>query len=160
MTRISLCLPKYLYQRLLVAARCQEKSILHFVRVLIAKTLAADEDQRREGVFQAGDKSEGIGKNPISDASTTIDDVLYGENGAWKGDRGETGLWMLIPQKVSHDRRSAGLPVLVDADVFSVLIVSINPSCLRDRGETGQHSKNRFAGYRTRENPIDKAGWR
>jgi hypothetical protein len=28
---------------------------------------------------------EGICKDPIKDASSTIDEVLYGENGAWRG---------------------------------------------------------------------------
>ncbi len=104
MIRISLYPPKDLYQHLLVAARRQGKSTSHLVRILIAKTLLAEGDQRLEKVFHTWSKVKGIGKDPTFDASTTIDEVLYGENGAWKGDRGETGLWMLIPQKVSHDR--------------------------------------------------------
>jgi hypothetical protein len=38
-------------------------------------------------------KMKGIGDPNITDASTTIDEVLYGENGAWRSEPSEIGLW-------------------------------------------------------------------
>lgn len=43
------------------------------------------EAKRLDRMYEELKKLEGIVKDPITDASSTIDEVLYGENGAWKG---------------------------------------------------------------------------
>lgn len=85
MMRTSLYLPESLHHRLLVTARRQDKSISHLVRHLIDKALAAEEDRRLGDMFRAWDDEKGVGKTPVSDTSATIDEILYGENGAWRG---------------------------------------------------------------------------
>ncbi len=45
------------------------------------------------------DEMNGIGGKGIVDASTTIDEVLYGENGAWRG--------TMPPKKVSAKKTGA-----------------------------------------------------
>jgi len=52
-----------------------------------------EEDPAAEGIspaeldalYAATRQVKGICKTPVNDASETIDEVLYGENGAWRG---------------------------------------------------------------------------
>ena len=38
-----------------------------------------------DALYAATRRVKGICKTPVSDASETIDELLYGENGAWRG---------------------------------------------------------------------------
>lgn len=45
------------------------------------------ESQRLDRLYEGLKQLDGIGDPSITDASTTIDEVLYGEQRAWKGKR-------------------------------------------------------------------------
>lgn len=85
MMRTSLYLPKPLYQQLEFAAKRRKTSVSQVTRELLQKALAANEDKALDRMYQAWNEVNGIGEAGITDASTTIDEVLYGENGAWRG---------------------------------------------------------------------------
>jgi plasmid stability protein len=102
MIRTSLYLPESLHQYLLVMARRQGRSVSELARDLFRRALAQSGPGDVLETYAALDRLEGIGDTDTIDASTMVDEVLYGEHGAWQGDRGETGLWTLAPQKVRH----------------------------------------------------------
>jgi hypothetical protein len=104
MIRTSLYLPDALHQHLLVLSQRKGQSFSELARVLFCQAIEQGESSHILGTYEALDQMEGIGENDITDASMTVDQTLYGGNGAWQGDRGETGLWTLAPQKVSDDQ--------------------------------------------------------
>jgi predicted DNA-binding protein len=104
MIRTSLYLPEDLHQRLLVLSQRKGQSFSRLARVLFNQALDRPEYHDVLKTYEALDRLDGIGDSDIVDASTTVDEVLYGEHGAWLGDRGEVGLWTLMPRKASHDR--------------------------------------------------------
>ena len=57
------------------------------------RTLAQKKLAQLDEMYEAIWKMKGIGDPNITDASTTIDEVLYGENGAWRSQPSEIGLW-------------------------------------------------------------------
>ena len=65
MIRSSIVFPVSLHRRFLIAAK-----------------------QRLDRMYKVLKEMEGIGDPDITDASTTINETLYGENGAWRGDAG------------------------------------------------------------------------
>jgi hypothetical protein len=86
MIRRTLLLPEQLDQRLLIASRLAGKSLSDFVREALDSILANQERERVKRMYAAFDKMiVGAGDPNITDASTTIDEVLYGEKGAWRG---------------------------------------------------------------------------
>jgi predicted DNA-binding protein len=85
MIRTSILLPPTLHQRLLLASKRSQKTITDLIRDLLDQSLARQEQTSMEQTYQALERVRGICKDNIKDASTTINDVLYGENGAWKG---------------------------------------------------------------------------
>jgi hypothetical protein len=54
---------------------------------LLDTALAAQEKIRVQRMYGELRKLDGASKLKIKDASTTINDVLYGEQGAWRGQR-------------------------------------------------------------------------
>lgn len=85
MTRTSFILPDTLYQRLMIVAKQDGKSVSALMRELLDKALAKREEKRIKHMYSVLKELDGIGGNEITDASTTIDEVLYGEKGAWRG---------------------------------------------------------------------------
>jgi hypothetical protein len=85
MRRISVILPTPLYHRLTVAAQQERKSLSALIRDLLAKALAGQEKAHLKRTYAALKKLDGIGPKGITNASTTINETLYGEHGAWKG---------------------------------------------------------------------------
>lgn len=86
--RASIMLPAALHQRLRMVSRQEDKPLSQVVREILDRELARREHERLDGMYRALKALDGAGGAGITDASTTIDEVLYGENGAWKG-RGE-----------------------------------------------------------------------
>ena len=84
MIRTSLFLPDTLHQRLLIAANWTDKSLSELVRDLLDKSLINQEQTRIAKMYQALKEVEGIGKDNITDASTTINETLYGDQGTWR----------------------------------------------------------------------------
>ncbi len=87
--RASFVLPAALHQRLLIASKQENKNLSEVVREILDRELAKREQSRLDQVYQGIREMSGIGDPGITDASTTIDEVLYGENGAWRGSSDE-----------------------------------------------------------------------
>ena len=85
MIRTSLFLPNALHQRLHILSKRQRKTLSDVARELFEKSLASQEENAILRTYQALDALDGIGDPTVTDASTTINEVLYGEHGAWKG---------------------------------------------------------------------------
>jgi predicted DNA-binding protein len=88
MIRTSLILPAGLRQRLAMMSRREDKSLSELARELLDQALAKHEQTELKMMHQALRELDGVGDRCITDASTTIDDALYGEKGAWRGGDG------------------------------------------------------------------------
>lgn len=75
------------WQRLRMVAQAQRRSVSRFVEEELDTLLHQQEQKKLEHLYQALEKWQGTGSPQITDASTTIDETLYGEQGAWKGQR-------------------------------------------------------------------------
>lgn len=87
--RASFVLPAALHQRLLIVSKQENKNLSEVVREILDRELAKREARKLDHMYQALKAMDGIGDPGITDASTTIDEVLYGENGAWRGSSDE-----------------------------------------------------------------------
>ena len=85
MTRTSFVLPDTLYHRLTIAAKQDGMTVSALMRKLLDKALTRQEEKRINHMYTVLKELDGIGGDTITDASTTIDEVLYGEKGAWRG---------------------------------------------------------------------------
>jgi hypothetical protein len=74
-----------LLERLRLFAKEQNRPISAVVEEGIQKIIGEHEARRLDRMYEGLKKLEGAGDPSITDASTTIDEVLYGEHGAWKG---------------------------------------------------------------------------
>jgi predicted DNA-binding protein len=85
MIRTSIVLPAPLYQRLSLLAKQDGKKLSELVRDLLDRSIAEQEQRQTARMYQVLKEMDGIVKSNITDASSTIDEVLYGEQGAWRG---------------------------------------------------------------------------
>ena len=85
--RTTLMMPPALLERLKLFSRHEGKSMSEVVVQGVRHVLDEHEAARLERMYQALFALKGIIKEPMTDASTTIDETLYGENGVWKGQR-------------------------------------------------------------------------
>jgi hypothetical protein len=85
MMRTTITLPNTLHQRLSLAAKAMNTNFSKALRELADEALQAWESKQLEQTYQCLRDLKGIGGEGITDASTTIDEVLYGEHGAWRG---------------------------------------------------------------------------
>lgn len=85
MIRTSLLLPAVMHQKLIIASRRRGKSLSHVVENYVNKGLAAEEKTQIEKMYAALDALKGVAKGLPADTSSTIDEILYGEQGAWRG---------------------------------------------------------------------------
>lgn len=83
-TRTTFILPTQLHQRLFLAAKEENKTVSSLVREVLDQFLALQEQKRITRMYQALEKIRGIGPEGITDASTTINETLYGEYGTWR----------------------------------------------------------------------------
>lgn len=95
MTRTSFYLPESLHRRLHTVSKQQRKSVSQLAVELLDEALRQEEAQKLDETYQALLKIKGVVKEDIPTASSRIDDVLYGETGAWQGEPGEHGLWQV-----------------------------------------------------------------
>lgn len=84
-TRTSFVLPVPLLHRLHQTAQATNTSLSDLVRRLLEKGVAAQEQSTLTKTYAALERVKGISDANIQDASMTINETLYGENGAWKG---------------------------------------------------------------------------
>ncbi len=85
MIRTSIALPEPLYHHLTITAKAEKTSVAALVRELLSKTLIAREEKQLDRVYRGLEQLQGIGSQDITDASTTINDLLYGHQGGWRG---------------------------------------------------------------------------
>lgn len=85
MTRTTISLPDELYQRLVITAQMQDKSTAELMRELLQKAIMHQEKKQLDKLYQGLSELKGLGGAGVTDASTTIDETLYGKQGAWKG---------------------------------------------------------------------------
>ncbi len=86
MIRTTIALPEPLYHHLIVTAKAERTSVAALVRELLSKTLITREEKQLDRVYQGLAQLQGIGSQDITDASTTINELLYGHQGAWRAD--------------------------------------------------------------------------
>ena len=79
MKRTSLVLPASLHQRLVLAAQQEKKKISSIVRDMLDAALAEREQAQLATMYQALNTLEGVGEPGVTDASTAIDETLYGD---------------------------------------------------------------------------------
>ncbi len=84
-TRTSFTLPVPLLHRLHQTAQATNTTLSDLVRTLLENGVASQEKSTLTRTYAALEKVKGISDANIQDASTTINETLYGENGAWKG---------------------------------------------------------------------------
>jgi plasmid stability protein len=85
MIRRTLLLPEQLDQRLLIGSKMTGKSVSDFARELLDRALAHQEKVRVKRMYQVLNELNGLGGVGLKDASSTIDEVLHGKQGAWRG---------------------------------------------------------------------------
>jgi predicted DNA-binding protein len=86
MMRTSITLPAQLHQRIVLTAKAEGKNMVQMIRELVEESLVKKEKDHIAHSYQALDKLVGIFKDDNTNLASSIDEVLYGENGAWKGD--------------------------------------------------------------------------
>ena len=79
MLRTTFYFPEPFYQRLRMASQRHGKSASKLAQEWIERALSREEEQHLEALYQSLDQLDGFIHDPITDASTTIDAVLYGE---------------------------------------------------------------------------------
>ena len=95
MTRTSLYLPASLHQRLQMASKRQRKTLSQVAIELLDEGLSVDEDNKQDDVYRALKSIKGVVKDNDPHASSSIDETVYGDKGAWSGEKSDTGLWEL-----------------------------------------------------------------
>jgi predicted DNA-binding protein len=83
--RTSITLPPALFQRLRDFAAQKGKTMSQIVEDGVKRVIQKDQEIHLRQVYETLKELDGAGGKGITDASTTINDVLYGDNGAWKG---------------------------------------------------------------------------
>ena len=83
--KTTLYLPASIHARLKQVSKNQKKSISKIVTDILDKALAKQETANLERIYDAFEQLEGIGGEGTKNASTAIDEVLYGKKGAWRG---------------------------------------------------------------------------
>jgi hypothetical protein len=66
------------YLKLKFVAQTEQKTLTQIVEEKLMPLLEAEEEVRLQEMYAALHAMEGICKEPITDASQTIDDILYG----------------------------------------------------------------------------------
>ena len=85
-TRTTFNLPTTLFQRLQLTAKQQNMSVSKLASDLLEKALARQEQRRIQRTYAVLKEMRGMGGEGDANASTSIDELLYGEEGAWRGE--------------------------------------------------------------------------
>lgn len=85
MMRTTINLPLPLYQWLIIVAKQKQQPLSDVVRELLGKAVIDSEKVQREYAYRTLQAVKGIAKGNKPDASSQINDILYGPQGAWKG---------------------------------------------------------------------------
>ncbi len=85
MTRISITVPSALHEQLQYEAKLKKTSVSDLIRTLVSKEFEFEKMKKLEKTYAALWSMVGAGKSDETDISEKIDEILYGENGAWRG---------------------------------------------------------------------------
>ena len=85
MLRTTFYLPEDLHNRFKSVSKRQQKSASELLRDILKRELPHLEQANGADAYVAFEKLKGIAGSDEKDASTTIDELLYGEKGAWRG---------------------------------------------------------------------------
>lgn len=86
MVRTSVILSDSLHQRLILSARAEEKNVSELIRDILEQALVRKEEAQADRVYSALNSVRAIGKGEeTEDISGNIDQILYGDHGAWQG---------------------------------------------------------------------------
>lgn len=85
MTRISITLPSNLNQMIQYEAEKQATSVSDVIRTIMAKHFVKSQDKRNEKSLAALEKMAAHAQPGGERLSESIDEILYGEHGAWRG---------------------------------------------------------------------------
>jgi predicted DNA-binding protein len=85
MIRTSIILPPSLHQRLSITARQRGQRLSEYVREILNQHQSVQEQAAMQHFYEGLRQLEGIGPEGITDAASTIDEALYGKQGAWRG---------------------------------------------------------------------------
>ena len=76
-------------QKLRQHARKNKTSMSRTIEERLHQLLTQEEQHQLQRTYHALDQLFSIGSHGITDASQTIDETLYGDNGVWKGNHAE-----------------------------------------------------------------------
>jgi hypothetical protein len=82
---MTISIPNTLYLRLRIAAEQQEKTLSAVACELIDQALTVYEKAQSKRIYEGLERLKGSDTSRVTNASTTINEILYGENGAWRG---------------------------------------------------------------------------
>ena len=85
LVRTTILLQPSLFRRLKLFAHDQGKPMTEVVERAIRTVIETEDQPRIQRMYDGLFRLAGTGKAGVRDASSTIDDDLYGEDGAWKG---------------------------------------------------------------------------
>lgn len=84
--RTSFSLPVTLFHRLQLTARQNNISVSELASRLLDKALARQEQRQIQRTYEVLKEMMGMGGKGDAQVSASIDEVLYGEKGAWRGE--------------------------------------------------------------------------
>lgn len=84
--RTTFSLPVTLLQRLQLTARQNNISVSELASRLLDKALARQEQLQIQRTYEVLKEMRGMGGEGDADAFARIDELLYGEEGAWRGE--------------------------------------------------------------------------
>jgi hypothetical protein len=102
MTRISLYVPDTLRYRLELAAKQTSKGLSEYAGELLDEALARERGQHLDEMYTAWGEVEGLVTGGPPDLASTVDEVLYGSDGAWRGETSKHGLWRIQNHDTKH----------------------------------------------------------
>ncbi len=86
-TRATISLPTPLYDQLVQYADQADQTLSGFVRDLVANELKRREAAKTQEAYEIMNELQGIITDPaLTNLSEEVDEVLYGEYGAWRGE--------------------------------------------------------------------------
>lgn len=74
-----------LLHRLKAFSEERGKTLSEIIELSVSRLIEQQEKDRLKQMYKGLFELAGMCKEPITDASSSIDEILYGENGAWKG---------------------------------------------------------------------------
>ena len=85
MLRRSVSFTPTLNYRIEFASKTRGQTVSAYIAEIMDRELATQEQSKLKQVYSGLQQLKGIGSKGDTDASRTIDETLYGEQGAWRG---------------------------------------------------------------------------